>query len=110
MKIEMELPEPPEGYEYTGEFRQPRKGEYFTDRKGKAGKANCDYKNKCMVILRKKRRKVTKELSAGDWCVFPAGANNAEIIGHGYDMTVNTDKNLRIRVFELVEEWEDEQP
>lgn len=34
MKVEIDLPEPPEGYEYTGEYRAPNKNDTFLDLDG----------------------------------------------------------------------------
>ena len=51
MKLEIEVPEPPEGYEYTGEYRSSREGELFlSDRMVLAGRSASPW-----LILRKKR-------------------------------------------------------
>ena len=51
MKIEIDLPEI-EGYEYTGEFRGPRGGEYFKNLKG-VDHTNCDVMAEYPILKKK---------------------------------------------------------
>ena len=65
MKMEIELPEPPEGYEYTGEYRRANHTEYYMDSRGqKCVSCNPVTMGK-QFILRKieKWRKVTNWIS-----------------------------------------------
>jgi len=50
-----DMPEPPKGYEYTGEYRQPKIGEWFIDPNDmKATRTSSGY-HLPRLILRKKR-------------------------------------------------------
>ena len=51
MKVELELPTAPKGYEYTGEYRPPRKGERFFYG-GSALMSDIDYRSEHYPILR----------------------------------------------------------
>ena len=53
VKVEMELPAPPEGYEYTGEYRRPLEGEIHLDCAGVSKTATHDYVVSSYPILRK---------------------------------------------------------
>ena len=58
-KIEMDLPEPPDGYEYTGEYRKPKRGEYVLERPGDVyGPIDEDFQRDQHLILRKKAPRV----------------------------------------------------
>lgn len=54
IKIEMNMPPPPNGYEYTGEFRCPKNGEHFINNFGCVARADILSVN-AFPILRKKR-------------------------------------------------------
>lgn len=63
MEVKMNMPDPPEGYEYTGEFRQAHAGEPRLDNDGKVCKIDHQTKG-IYAILRKK--KVTRPPVPGD--------------------------------------------
>jgi len=54
-----DMPEPPEGYEYTGEYRKPREGEYALHNTIVLKCDNDEY-NHFHFILRKKRWRASK--------------------------------------------------
>ena len=58
MKLEIEVPEPPEGYEYTGEYRRSSEGELFLD----DGMVLAGQSVAPWLILRKKRWRANNEL------------------------------------------------
>ena len=51
-EIMMNAPEPPEGYEYTGDIREPAEGEFYYS--GAVNRARVDFLACCYPILRKK--------------------------------------------------------
>lgn len=54
-KVELELPELPEEYEYTGEYREPIQGESFMDSFGKVHTIRLYEALPPKLIIRKKR-------------------------------------------------------
>jgi hypothetical protein len=53
IKIEMDMPRPPEGWRYTGKTRPPLKGEYYLDWElGAAKKANIDLAHSYPILER----------------------------------------------------------
>lgn len=53
IKIEMDMPRPPEGLKYTGKTRPPNEGEYFWDWElGAARKANIDLAHDYPILER----------------------------------------------------------
>ena len=56
MKVQIELPEPPEGYEYTGEFRVPKKNEWTLLMESEELICTAiDFQREKRLILREKR-------------------------------------------------------
>ena len=107
MKIEMELPEPPEGYEYTGEYRRPNKGEYYqTGPMAAVKESTLNFKYDHHVILRKKRRKVTREVYMGTVVGPYEDKSIIKTIDSGITVTVYGTGHYKI--YKMVEEWEDD--
>lgn len=67
MRVALDLPELVD-FEYTGEYRAPRKGEFYLDSEGEPIASHHNYKGIARPILRKKKW----ELSDSDYYFFIA--------------------------------------
>lgn len=53
MILYIEVPEPPAGWEYTGEYRCPRRGDWYEFR-GKPNRSEIDFTQDKLLILRRR--------------------------------------------------------
>ena len=69
MQVTMEMPEPPEGFEYTGEYRPAKKGEhYYWDAKIWVVQEELPHTScRSRCILRKKRRRASEYRFVGSY-------------------------------------------
>ena len=80
MKVEMDMPELPEGYEYTGDYRTPQVGELFED-KGRVETSKI-YNRYCNYPIVRKKRLTFADLKMGEWFRFKGGAEQRSECNH----------------------------